>query len=234
MLGWNVGSRLCRNRKKTTDRSAPFSFKDFMQRIFNTKVSTLAVFALIGILVGSIVSSFFDRHSSVSAADGFVSRSYQVTPADGLTPSGANEAASYSFRYNGSTWDRVYSNQELTILPSAARTATTSSADFTNYSNKGIQIILKVTVAVAGTGGLQAVIQGKDPVSGTYYNLTAAPTAVVATGFKVYELGPNSSTAGAGDITVRSAGILPRTFRVTVTAGDGTSYTYSIGAVLTN
>jgi hypothetical protein len=168
------------------------------------------------------------------ASDGFVTTFYRITPSDNQTQIGSVEVYSHGSDFNGTSFDRHYNNTELTILASAARTATTASADFKNYNNKGIQVILNITVAAVGTGGLQVQIQGKDPVSGNYYNLVATPTAKTATGFYVYEVGPNSSTAGAGDITVRSAAIVPRTFRINVIAGDSTSYTYSIGAVLTN
>lgn len=165
--------------------------------------------------------------------DGFVNNFYRVTPSDVITPSGPVEASTYGNTFNGLTFDRLRGNTELTLLPPAARTVTTHSADFINYNGKGAQVILNITVA-SGTGGLQATLQGKDPISGTYYNLTALPTAVVATGIKVYELFPGASTAGAGDITVRTAGVLPRTFRINVTAGDTSSYTYSVGEVVIN
>ena len=76
------------------------------------------------------------------------------------------------------------------------------------------------------------VVQGKDPVSGVYYNLYADPTAVTATGIKVYEVAPGASSAGAGDVATRVSGQLPRTWRVSVLVGDSSSYTYSIGAVV--
>lgn len=123
------------------------------------------------------------------------------------------------------------SNGTVTALASAARTATAHSATIDNYNAKGAQAILDVTVAVAGTGGLQVQFEGKDPVSGKWYALNAAPTAVVATGTTVYELYPGIGSA-TGGVTQRTSGALPRQWRVTVTAGDSTSYTYSVGVNL--
>jgi len=204
-----------------------------MKQILNTKLSTLALFALIGIVAGSIVSATFDSRAIVSATDGFTSRFRSSTPADGLSPVAPVESIPFNLRFNGSSWDRERGNVEATLLSSSARTATTQSADQVNYNGRGVQVILNVTAA-SGTGGLQVVVQGKDPVSGVYYNLYAAPTAVTANGIKVYEVAPGASTAGAGDVASRVAGQIPRTWRVNVIAGDSSSYTYSVGAVVVN
>ncbi len=132
--------------------------------------------------------------------------------------------------YNGVSWDQQRANTERTLLASAARTATTSSADVTNFNGRGLQVLLNVTAA-SGTGGLTLTIQGKDPVSGNYYNLNANPTAITATGLTVYEVYPGVGAAGGG-VTQRTSASLPRTFRVTVTHGDASSYTYSVGTSL--
>jgi hypothetical protein len=131
------------------------------------------------------------------------------------------------FALNGVTWDRLRNNNDVTALSSAARTATTSSADQTNYNARGLAVFLNVTAA-SGSGGLQVRVQGKDPVSGNYFNLNAAPTAITATGQYAYALYPGAATA-AGDVQQTTQQVLPRTFRITVTHGDGSSYTYSVG-----
>jgi hypothetical protein len=133
--------------------------------------------------------------------------------------------------WNGTTYDLEHPNWTGTALASAART-TVQSVDLTNYNARGIQVILNVTAA-SGTGGLTVNIRGKDPVSGNYYILHAAPTAVTATGLKVYELYPGIGAA-AGDLTARASAILPRSFNLQVAVGDASSYTYSLGWQLTN
>lgn len=145
---------------------------------------------------------------------------------DGLLPKWAFAIAPVLFSTASAGLDRSRANDALTLLAAAARTATTSSPDQTNFNWRGLQVVLNVTAA-SGTGGLIVTVQGKDPVSGNYYNLNANPAGVTATGTYVYEVYPGVGAAGGG-VTQRISGILPRTFRVTVTAGDGSSYTYSV------
>jgi len=118
-------------------------------------------------------------------------------------------------------------NAEGTLLASAARTNTTTSPNMTNKNAKGILVSLNVT-AVSGTGGLQVVVRGHDPVTGTVYWLNALPVAVVATGINVYEVCPAVNTAASG-VKQRTSGELPRTWSVSVIHADGSSYTYSVG-----
>ncbi len=156
-----------------------------------------------------------------------------ILAADGLGTGsfgGAMAVANLPFDHNGTSWDRRRNNVEATALASAARTSSTNSADQVNYNGRGVQVVLDVTAA-SGTGGLTVRIQGKDPVTGKYYNLNAAPTAITATGTYVYTLSPGESNAASGDVQQRTAGALPRTWRVSVTHGDGSSYTYSVGVV---
>jgi hypothetical protein len=132
------------------------------------------------------------------------------------------------FAYNGSGWDKTRNNQDnVTLLASATRTSTTSSADQTNYNGRGVLVYLNVTAA-SGTGGLTLTIQAKDPVTGTYQTLNSAPTAVTATGFKTYELYPGAATTGGLTQAVQQP--LPRTWRVQVAHGDSSNYTYSVSA----
>jgi hypothetical protein len=141
---------------------------------------------------------------------------------------GVSAAQVHSTLYNGTGYDRQRNNTDGTALASAARTATTSSADLTNYNGDGVLVILRVS-AITTAPSLVLTIEGKDPASGVYYALNANPTAVAATGTFVYELGEGASGAAAGGITQRTAGQLPRVFRVTVTHGNANSVTYSVG-----
>jgi hypothetical protein len=143
---------------------------------------------------------------------------------------GSNLQAVGPSAYNGASFDRWRNNYEITALISATRTATTSSPDQTNPNGRGLHVILNITAA-SGTGGLQIFIQGKDPVSGNYYNLNATPTAVVATGQTIFEVYPGIGPISGG-ITQRTSGALPRTFRIQVVHGDASNYTYSVGAAI--
>lgn len=138
--------------------------------------------------------------------------------------------------YNGATLDFQRANLEGTALASAARTATTNSADITNHNSLGVLVFLNVTVA-SGTGGLQVRVTGKDPVSGNYSFLNGTPTAVTAVSNNVpptYLFYPGVNTTAVGSVAQATSSILPRTFRITVSHGDATSYTYSVGYALIN
>lgn len=117
------------------------------------------------------------------------------------------------------------SKRDLTILASAARTAQTDSADFVSDHARGVVLFLNVTAA-SGTGGLTVNIQMKDPVTGNYSSYYAAAAAVTSTGQRTYHIYPGASGGG----TESKGGLLPHTWRVRVTVGDSSSYSYSIGA----
>jgi hypothetical protein len=110
-----------------------------------------------------------------------------------------------------------------TLLASAVRAATTSTADQVKSINRGVYVFLKVT-AVPGVDTLTVTIQGKD-VDGTYYTILAS-TASAATGtvtLKVYPGLPNTANVSSNEV-------LPDLWRVTVTHSAGTNFTYSMVA----
>lgn len=112
---------------------------------------------------------------------------------------------------------------QLTIFPSAARTATTTSADFTlGHAGFG-RFTFDVTVA-PGVDTVTLSINGLDKASGKYITRLAS-TAISAAGTTQLEIGP-SITAAAN---AAANALLPETFRVVVTHSAGTSFTYSVG-----
>lgn len=131
---------------------------------------------------------------------------------------------------NGNVRPR-YANRGITLLPLAARTATTNSADQLNLNWRGVMLVLNVTAVVGGNAGLQVIIQQKDPTSGAYNNLCAAPTAVTTVSFATYQFYPGVLTTN-GNIKATSNIILPDTWRAQVIHGDSDSYTYSLSASL--
>jgi hypothetical protein len=137
-----------------------------------------------------------------------------------------------AFRSNGASYDPELGNTHGTLLASAARTATTSTADQTNHNARGVVLFVNVTAA-SGTGGLTVQPKGKDPVSGGYYRLNAPPSAITGTGLYLFEVYPGASGTG-GDVAQRTAGALPRTWAVTVVHGDASAYSYSLGYALIN
>jgi hypothetical protein len=109
-----------------------------------------------------------------------------------------------------------------TALSSAARTATVSSSDInTDAPYHGIIVYLDVTVA-SGTGGLQVIIEGKDPTSGNYVPINATPTLVITTGTKAYVV-YSGIGAAAGGVVQTTSNILPLPFRIRIAVGDASS-----------
>ena len=141
-------------------------------------------------------------------------------------------------RFNETTWDRERGNTAATGLASAARTASTPTADQTNYNGRGAQIILDVTATPNDAQTLQITIEGKDPVSGKYIQL-AAFTALIGTTLGasptaetyVYTVYPGSAETIATAKHELQALPLPRTWRVNVLHSAAGSWTYSVGLV---
>lgn len=128
--------------------------------------------------------------------------------------------------FNGSSWDRFRNNLSGTALSSAARTSNTLSSDITNFNHRGIVFFLNVTSA-SGTGGLQVGLQFKDVLSSTYRTVGGLPTAVIANGTTVIMYYPGVDAATTPSYYHQSI-LLPQVFRVSVTHGDASSYTYSV------
>ncbi len=140
--------------------------------------------------------------------------------------SGTGLADIASYLYNGTNFDRTRGNLDnITVLASAARTTTQTQADQTNYNHRGIVAVLDMTTV--GTGSVTLEIDGKDPVSGKYYAILtgAAVTTNVTNTYTIY---PGNTVA----TNVSASTVLPRTWRIKVTANNANSATYSVGAML--
>lgn len=124
--------------------------------------------------------------------------------------------------FNGATIDRARSNLDVTLLASAARTTTQTSADIINYNGRGLKVTLDMTVV--GTGSVTLTINYKDPASGKYILLLSG-VAVVTNITSVYTIYPGMVAAA----NVSANDILPRTFQIITTANNANSATYSVG-----
>jgi hypothetical protein len=135
--------------------------------------------------------------------------------------------------YNGSTGDRWRNNQEVTALASAARTASINSADLTNFNARGVAVVIDNT-AGGGAGSLTVKLTGKDSLSGKYVSLFSTG-ALAAPGVSTYSFQvfpgatPIAQVSGTPATIGKADFLVPRIFRIEVTAADATSYTYSIG-----
>lgn len=130
--------------------------------------------------------------------------------------------------YDGATFDFERGNVDFEVLPSAVRSATLSSADFTNHNGRGIILFLNIT-AVPTIDTVLLRMEIRDPVSGLY-KLMFAGTAQSATGLTTYYVYPGG--ADAGQYTNRISSPLPRTFKLMVVHSAATNFTYSVGASL--
>lgn len=113
-------------------------------------------------------------------------------------------------------------NLTAALLTSAARTTTTSSSDQQNLGGQYLHVVLDSTVI--GTGSITVTIEGKDVASGKYYTILAG-AAVVTNVTNVYKVGP-ALTAAANAVANDA---VPAYWRVTVTANNANSATYSVG-----
>ena len=121
-----------------------------------------------------------------------------------------------------------------TLLAMAARTATVASSKMIDRVQQFCRLYINVTAA-SGTGGLTVQLRGYDPVSLEPGNtpvpalLNAGGGAITATGIYVIEF-MESSVAASGNVKETVPRMLPCTWDVQVTAGDSSSYTYSVSA----
>jgi hypothetical protein len=117
-----------------------------------------------------------------------------------------------------------FGNADIVVFASAARTATTNSADITNDFGRAAHIFINVT-AKGTAPSVVFEVQGKDATSGSYYAiLTAAAMTTVTT--KILRVVPGLTAVA--NLTVSDT--LPRTWRVVATHANGDSFTYSVGA----
>ncbi len=114
------------------------------------------------------------------------------------------------------------------LLASAVRSATTVAGPFTDDFGRFLRLYLNVTAA-SGTGGLTVQLRGYDPVSGVAMPLNSGGTAITAAGAYVFEFGL-AEAAASGAVHDAVARPLPCVYDVQVTHGDGSNYTYSLGA----
>lgn len=118
------------------------------------------------------------------------------------------------------------SNTTVTPLGSAARTDTTvTSGDFGNFGYRGAHFVINVSTFTGGT--YTPKIQGKDPVTGTYYDILVGP-AIAATGATVLKVYPGIATIVNG----AASDVLPQTWRVVLTGASTPNMVISVVANL--
>ncbi|MDO8751141.1 MAG: hypothetical protein Q7K03_08365 [Dehalococcoidia bacterium] len=116
-------------------------------------------------------------------------------------------------------------NQAVTLLASTSRTATTNSADQTNYNGRGL--ILQVVSDTSTGASLTPTLQIKDSISGGYFTAWTAAAALSSTGHRAYlfDLG---GVGGAGSFTEAVNMRLTRTWRFSMTHSSSGATQYSV------
>ena len=128
--------------------------------------------------------------------------------------------------FNGTTYDRWRTNQDNIVLANlSAATTSGQSADQINYNGRGCKVFINITV-FSGTS-ITFTIQGKDPVSSTYYTILAG-AAQTGTGTVLMSVYP-SLTASAN---VTANDVLPRTWRLSWAISSATVTATAGGIVL--
>jgi hypothetical protein len=130
------------------------------------------------------------------------------------------------FLFNETTFDRQRGNTAFVLAASLLRTATLTLGALTNFNARGIKVTIDVTAA-SGTGGVTAAIQVNDPASGKWITLLSSVN-ILAVSTVTLTLYPGIAAVA----NVSANDVLARTYRVVVTHGDASNYTYSLGANL--
>lgn len=123
-------------------------------------------------------------------------------------------------------------NTELTILPSLARTANTTSGEQTNEFGSSLFLMVNVSAPASGFELTSVRLQVKDPASGSFATIWTAGAGITAAGLYTYLFAPGADALAAGFTEVLAVPFVARTFRVQVTRLDATAVTYSVGAIL--
>lgn len=117
-------------------------------------------------------------------------------------------------------------NIPVTLIASGVQNTTPiNTADQTNVYWHGVTVVINVSAFTAGT--YTPHLQGKDNVSGVYYDMLVGP-AIGATGTTVLRVYP-----GMTPIANQANGdVLPRTWRLQLVGATGQNMTLSVGAIL--
>lgn len=154
-----------------------------------------------------------------------------INRSGGTLATNALMAAANSISAGTTQFDSWRNNLDTTLLASAARTTTQTSADIITYNGHSVIVTLDVT-AITSTCSLTVTINYKDPASGKYILLlSGAVVAGVST--NVYKINAELN-ATAVVANVSAAADLGRILQVVITVGNANSQTYSLGMSLIN
>lgn len=128
--------------------------------------------------------------------------------------------------WNGTTFDRQRGVVDLgALITAVAATTTQNSPDQTNYNGRGVKVRLNTTAI--GTGSITLHVQGKDSVSGSYYDLLVG-AAVVTNALNIYEVYPGVTVTA----NVSASTAVPRIWRVQTVANNANAASYTVAVDL--
>ena len=109
------------------------------------------------------------------------------------------------------------------LITAVGATTTQTGTDQQNTGGRGVKVVMNTTAI--GSGSVTLSIQGKDTASNAYYTILTG-SAVTTNVTNVYTIYPGLTAVA--NVTVTD--VLPRTWRVVVTANNGNAATYTVGA----
>ena len=117
----------------------------------------------------------------------------------------------------------VISNVDMVVAVGVGSIATLAGNDQTNPYGRGVKVL--ANVSAIGTGSITVTVQGKEPASGQYYTILAS-AAIVANGQTLLSIYPGLPAVA----NVSANDVLPRTWRVLVTANNANPVNFVVGA----
>lgn len=150
-----------------------------------------------------------------------------TSDASAFTNSGVLQVGAGILAYSGTgtNLDRFRTNSDATLLASAARTTTQTSADTVVYNAHSLMLTLDMTTV--GTASVTVTINYKDPASGKYILLLSG-AAITTNSTNVYTINPN--IPAVANVTAQKD--LGRVLQFVVTHNNANSGVYSQGLTL--
>ena len=152
-----------------------------------------------------------------------------LSPAAAAIPDNLQQVAARPYDSAGNAIE----NTEFTALAASSGTTTTrTSSDVLNTRGRGVSCVLDLVSTAGGT--VSPAIDGKDTLSGNYYDILLANVPQATTGFVRFTVYPAAVVASAQVGIAATANIavndvLPRYFRVRGVVGTASSANYQVG-----
>lgn len=119
-----------------------------------------------------------------------------------------------------------------TALTNIARTATATSADFSNpFIGARLTLYIDVTVD-ANSASITPSLQGYDVASTKWFTFWTAAAPVASVAQTSYALGPGLLASVSGGFTDVENVVVPATWRLVMTAADSDEIEYGVGWAL--